>query len=590
MGFLGLKRFSLVALTIAMLLGLMPAMPAGAVSTSDCVPTITGSLTRNYGAIGDDCVIAFKSGTGTWQVPAGVTSVRVLVVAGGGGGGNDEGGGGGAGGFREISSFAVTPNSTPTVTVGAGGAGSAGSGSSPGANGANSVFSSITSIGGGGGGTAANVTNNSTNQNLYLAGRTGGSGGGGKGSESGYAFFGNPGSGTTGQGNAGGGGGSGIGGGGGGAGAAGSNNGTGGIGKVSTILTTSLATSFGVGEVVGSSLYFAGGAGGGRGNSSSTAGGSGGAGGGGDGGNNSAKNQAGRANSGGGGGGACGSRAGGCGVDGANFSGASGGSGVVIIRYTDSIAPTLNSISINSPASGNFFKLNDYISVTANFSENVRVTGTPFITLTVGDNSRNASYFSGSGTSSLTFRYQVSSTDLAADGVSIAAGSINLNSGTIADAFSNNSSRSFSAISASSLRKVDGIIPTVSITNNLNNRYSSRRVSFNLSFSETISGFDPADTADFKVVVGSNPSCSESDNSAANGWTKSISGSGTSYVVTLTKPSPDDTNFVACVVAASAIDQAGNAILATQNNFGLNRATQVARWVKYLWGEEVERF
>ncbi len=145
-------------------------------------------------------------------------------------------------------------------------------------------------------------------------------------------------------------------------------------------------------------------------------------------------------------------------------------------------------------------------------------------------------------------------------------------------------------ISASSARKVDGIIPTVSITNNLNNRYSSRRVSFNLSFSETISGFDPADTADFKVVVGSNPGCSDSDNSAANGWTKSISGSGTSYVVTLTKPTPDDINFVACVVAASAIDQAGNAILATQNNFGLNRATQVTRWVKYLWGEGLERF
>ncbi len=47
---------------------------------------------------------------------------------------------------------------------------------------------------------------------------------------------------------------------------------------------------------------------------------------------------------------------------------ADGGSGVVIIRYTDSIAPTLNSISISSPASGGFFKLNDYISVTDNFS------------------------------------------------------------------------------------------------------------------------------------------------------------------------------------------------------------------------------
>lgn len=580
-----------VAISVAILLGLLTANPASAVTISDCAPTTTGTFSRNYGVIGDDCVIAFKSGTGTWRVPVGVSSVRVLVVAGGGGGGNDEGGGGGAGGFLEDTSFTVTPNSTVTVTVGAGGDGSYASTNLPGENGQNSVFGSMTAIGGGGGGTAANFSNSTANQNAYFAGRDGGSGGGGKGTESTYTFAGNAGGRTVGQGNVGGSGGSTIGGGGGGAGSAGSSTGAGGAGKISTIITTALATSWAVGDVVSTSVYFAGGGGGGRGNSTSSAGGSGGNGGGGLGGDNDTKNVAGQANTGGGGGGGCGSSAGGCGVDNSNYSGASGGSGVVIVRYAyDSTSPTLSSISVNSPNSGDYFKLNDYIQVTITFNENVVVTGSPFLTILVGANYRNASYYSGSGTTNLVFRYQITSSDTDADGISVEAGSINLNSGTLRDAYANDAARSFSAVNASTSRKVDGVIPTVSISSNLNNRYSSRKVTFNLSFSESISGFDPADATDLKIVVGENPSCSDADNSVASGWTKSTSGSGADYSVTLSKASPDDTNIKACVVSASGVDQAGNSVGATDSSFGLTRASQVTRWIKFLWGEELERF
>ena len=61
---------------------------------------------------------------GTYNNPAGITSVDWLVVAGGGGGGHNIGSGGGAGGYRTGVSFPVTASTAYPITVGGGGAGS----------------------------------------------------------------------------------------------------------------------------------------------------------------------------------------------------------------------------------------------------------------------------------------------------------------------------------------------------------------------------------------------------------------------------------------------------------------------------------
>jgi hypothetical protein len=125
-------------------------------------------------------VVSFNSST-TWTVPSNVSLIDVLVVAGGGGGGLDVGGGGGAGGLIYKENYAVTPGASVTVTIGAGGAQSN--------NGGNSVFGALTAIGGGYGGNYAGGNGNS-----------GGSGGGGTG----YSGPGFAGAGTAGQGYAGG--------------------------------------------------------------------------------------------------------------------------------------------------------------------------------------------------------------------------------------------------------------------------------------------------------------------------------------------------------------------------------------------------
>ena len=288
--------------------------------------------------------------SGTFSVPAGVTSVDALVVAGGGGGywstgkSSYGGGGAGAGGLIFMPGYTVTSGGTITVTVGCGGADSAGgAGGAHGSPGQDSVLGSPTDPGlgsdgvltakGGGGGASGDIP-----AGPGSLGQPGGSGSGG-GAGPGVPWAGGsatqptqPGnSGAYGFGSAGG-----IGshdaytagGGGGGAGGAGadfSNSGNcagdGGAGRAYTIADGTTP------------VYYAGGGGGGTGYkngsgqtfSSPGQAGQGGQGGGGDGGNQGGPNsQAGQANKGGGGG----SEGGGKGSQSSN-----GGKGIVIVRY-----------------------------------------------------------------------------------------------------------------------------------------------------------------------------------------------------------------------------------------------------------------
>ena len=95
-------------------------------------------------------------GTSSWTVPAGVTSINVLVVGGGGGSGAAgaaASGGGGGGGGLICTSISVTPGQVIPISVGAGGAaGPKTAGASAGSLGGNSTFGALTALGGGGGG------------------------------------------------------------------------------------------------------------------------------------------------------------------------------------------------------------------------------------------------------------------------------------------------------------------------------------------------------------------------------------------------------------------------------------------------------
>ena len=162
----------------------------GAVSsalTADC-----GTGTRTI--VGTDVVCTYASvgtfsGANGFTPPTSVSKVQVLVVGGGGGGGE---GGGGAGGLVTDAAFTVVGGTALTVKVGAGGASNtaalqSGANGGAGADGEASAFGAFAAAGGGGGGGYAE------------AGRDGASGGG-----SGCDYIGAPSSGTAGQGSAGG--------------------------------------------------------------------------------------------------------------------------------------------------------------------------------------------------------------------------------------------------------------------------------------------------------------------------------------------------------------------------------------------------
>lgn len=121
-------------------------------------------------------VITFTGGSGTWTVPAGVSSLEVLVIGGGGGGGTL--GGGGGGGFYYTNAFAVTPGNNIPVTVGLGGLGA----STGGAAGGNSIFDALIANGGMGGTSSTGGASGGNNQGgPGFAGGANQGGGGGAG-------------------------------------------------------------------------------------------------------------------------------------------------------------------------------------------------------------------------------------------------------------------------------------------------------------------------------------------------------------------------------------------------------------------------
>ena len=262
--------------------------------------TATGGTVSTYSSGGINYKVHTFTSSGSLVV-TGAGVVDYLIVAGGGGGGSGNGGpsaSGGGGGAGGMLTGSTTVTGTVAVTIGAGGSGS---NDVNGVSGNSSVFNAISTVGGGGGQCGSNTT------------PSGGSGGGGD--------YTTGGAGTSGQGNAGGdartlpy-----YGGGGGGAGQTGRDynanagrNGDGGYGIASSIS--------------GSSITYAGGGGSGVYNGNDTGVGQGGLGGGGSGGKQDRSGGSnGSVNTGGGGGG---------GADGGTNSSWSGGSGIVIVRYT----------------------------------------------------------------------------------------------------------------------------------------------------------------------------------------------------------------------------------------------------------------
>lgn len=465
-----LKTFVVASLCLSSL-GLMPSL-APVANAAACTPVVgTVSGTTRYAI--------FNSGVAcTWVVPVGVSNITYLAVGAGGGGGGARpnganpslgAGGGGAGGLVAASSFATTAGSSITLTVGVGGGG--GAVGTAGGNGGSTTFTySTTTItaAGGNGGAGSNGTNDQNN----LSGD-----GGSNGSYAGGQNVWDGGGGGAGSG--------GIGGNGSDIGGQGGNGGNGGSATLTSIL--------------GSNEYYGGGGGGGgtpSTNSNETDGSYG------TGGNSVGGNGGGLAGilptagatntgSGGGGGGWRSTYA-------DNLrAGAAGANGRVIFTFTKSDA-AINSMAFSSSAGAdNYYAGNENISITLTASEAITVTGSPRIAV-VGLTSKYFTYYSGTGTSAIVFRYTVATGDSATAGVGIAANTLALNGGTMVDSAGLSLPLTHLAIAQSTSHRVDGIVPTlVGVTQSFSmNENETRTITLTTSESATFA-FTGGDMAFF---------------------------------------------------------------------------------------------
>ena len=119
---------------------------------------------------------------------------------------------------------------------------------------------------------------------------------------------------------------------------------------------------------------------------------------------------------------------------------------------------------------------------------------------------------------------------------------------------------------------------TLSINRSLSNPYSSRQLQYTFTFSESISGF----TSSNITVSGT-----------STGWTLgSLTGSGSSYSITLTNSNPQDgtINLTVDNTGIAAVSSSVQPANTSATTYTLGKVAQVTSWIKFLWGEELEKF
>ena len=163
----------------------------------------------------------------------------------------------------------------------------------------------------------------------------------------------------------------------------------------------------------------------------------------------------------------------------------------------DTTSPTVSSVEIPStpPDNRDTYAIGDVIEATVTFDETVVVTRTPRMRLRVGSRNRTAGYLRGSGAAALVFSYEVALGDEDTDGVSIAAGRIDRNGGTIKDEADNDAVLDHEAVAPQAGHKVDGVRPA----------FLSAAVdgsSLTLTYGEALDGGSRPAPGDFTVEVG----------------------------------------------------------------------------------------
>ncbi len=248
-------------------------------------------------------------------------------------------------------------------------------------------------------------------------------------------------------------------------------------------------------------------------------------------------------------------------------------------------APTVSSVAVPSNAT---YIANQNLDFVVNFSSPVNVVttgGTPYLALTIGGTDVHASYNSGSGTMSLTFRYTVLPGDSDTDGITVSS-PLTLNGGTIKDGAGNNASLVLNTIGNTGGVKVDATAPAAitgsasSITSTgatLGGSVNANNISTTVTFQYgTTAGYGSSETAAQSPVTGTS---NTTVNTTLSGLTqsttyhfrvKAVNSKGTTYgndmtFTTAAAPAPSGGGSYTSSALVTHIDNGGST---TGSNLG----------------------
>jgi len=133
------------------------------------------------------------------------------------------------------------------------------------------------------------------------------------------------------------------------------------------------------------------------------------------------------------------------------------------LPVVDGIAPTVSSLGVTSATGAvrGFLNSGDTVTATVTFNENVTVTGSPTLQLTVGTSTVLATYAAVEG-ANVTFTATIPASSNDADGISIAANSLALSGGAIRDQKGNAAVLQHGLVTDNDRFKVDNAAPMLS--------------------------------------------------------------------------------------------------------------------------------
>jgi hypothetical protein len=225
----------------------------------------------------------------------------------------------------------------------------------------------------------------------------------------------------------------------------------------------------------------------------------------------------------------------------------------------DTVAPSVSSVSLSgSGAQNDFLSIGDTVTATVTFDSVVTVTGTPQMALNIGGTTRQANYLSGSGSNTVLLRYSIQSGDTDANGISIAANSLSLNSGTIVDSAGNSATLSHGALTDQSSWKVDTTAPTTPTV------ALGAGVSDGATHEEATAG-----TGVITVSAETGSTIAAVFTRGGNTVTKTATGTGSALAIVLTSGDLETLGDGTINVSFTATDAAGNVSTAATTSFTL---------------------